>query len=196
MSLARSGRVPGVVSMKVARNLASPRRPCPAEKSCHPYEMSTLVWGVDGLTASAQDQLVMRLLNRSAVLTGRCCGELGQLQEAVARPAFVRPRVSRGQHLLQPWRLVIDPETVLDRVRTNLERLHSVHTRGMAARYVERWRALVDGDLDGVLDALTSPRPYAVELRQNSPFAGVLSEDDRQACLSSFRSHWRLDHTA
>lgn len=41
---------------------------------------------------------------------------------------------------------------------------------------------------------LTSQRPAALELRQNSPFAGVISEEVRSRVLASFVRHWRRDH--
>ena len=43
-----------------------------------------------------------------------------------------------------------------------------------------------------VLDVLTSRDELAVELRQNSPFAGVLTEAERQAALASFRRQWSV----
>jgi hypothetical protein len=33
-----------------------------------------------------------------------------------------------------------------------------------------------------------------LELRQNSPFAGVISEEVRSRVLASFVRHWRRDH--
>jgi hypothetical protein len=43
---------------------------------------------------------------------------------------------------------------------------------------------------------LTSRAPIAVELRQNSPFAGVISQEDRARALAAFRSHWVQEHAA
>jgi hypothetical protein len=37
------------------------------------------------------------------------------------------------------------------------------------------------------MEVLTSPTPWAREMRQNSPFAGVLDEADRVAVLEAFR---------
>jgi hypothetical protein len=37
---------------------------------------------------------------------------------------------------------------------------------------------------------------HAAELRQNSPFAGALSEEERIRVLDSFRQHWRSEHIA
>ena len=54
---------------------------------------------------------------------------------------------------------------------------------------------LLESGADAVLDVLTSPAPEAIELRQNTPFAGVLSDAERQACLRAFREHWLKEHT-
>lgn len=99
-------------------------------------------------------------------------------------------------HRAVAGRVVIDPEAAIARALENISRLEQVHQGDMAARYVAEWRALIQRGVDEVLDTLTSRSGGAVELRQNSPFAGVLSEDERQACLAAFRSHWQRDHAA
>jgi hypothetical protein len=42
--------------------------------------------------------------------------------------------------------------------------------------------------MDRILETLTSRTPRARELRQNSPFAGVLTEAERQRVLSGFQA--------
>jgi excisionase family DNA binding protein len=114
----------------------------------------------------------------------------------------VRPHLTRDQerslwlHRAVAGRLVTDPRSVLSKARTNIEKLAGIHEGTLARHYVERWRTLLDQGTDAVLDALTSRSPEAIELQQNSPFAGVLSEDDRQACLRAFRDHWSGEHAA
>jgi hypothetical protein len=44
---------------------------------------------------------------------------------------------------------------------------------------------------EAVLDVLTSPAPLAIELRQNSPFAGVLPEAEQRDVLAAFGARWR-----
>jgi hypothetical protein len=78
----------------------------------------------------------------------------------------------------------------------NLCRLQEVHPSGMTAQWLTRWQEVVDRGLDAVFEALTSSVGWAVELQQNSPFAGVLSERERVAVLVSFRAHWREAHVA
>ena len=93
-------------------------------------------------------------------------------------------------------RLVEDPQGVLARARINLKRMFADSARGSTKIWLKKWEQLLEGPIEGVLDALTSRSPISRELRQNSPFAGVLSDAERQAALTGFaRAHhedgWR-----
>jgi excisionase family DNA binding protein len=92
--------------------------------------------------------------------------------------------------------LVTDPDAVLARAQANLARLQQVHASGMSATWLSQWAAVLDAGIDAVLDVLTSRSPYAVELRQNSPFAGALSPTERAKVAAAFTTHWRRDHAA
>lgn len=116
--------------------------------------------------------------------------------------AMLRPELTRDQlkslwlHRAVAGRLVADPDAVLDRAVTNLRRLQSVHPDGMAAMWLDRWRQVLEAGVESVLDVLTSRSRDAAELRQNSPFAGVLPEGVRQAVLTAFAEHWRRERAA
>lgn len=86
-------------------------------------------------------------------------------------------------------RLVADPSGVLAAARKNLETLWNAHPRGQAAHWLDEWAKLLEGPAERVLEVLTSPTPWAREMRQNSPFSGVLSEDERVEVLTAFRGH-------
>ncbi len=86
-------------------------------------------------------------------------------------------------------RLVADPSGVLNRARANLDTLQAAHPRGQAAYWLEEWAKLLDGPTERVLEVLTSPTPWAREMRQNSPFSGVLDDDERVQVLTAFRGH-------
>ena len=85
-------------------------------------------------------------------------------------------------------RLVADPGYVLDLARTNLARMRQAHARGQASRWLDAWETLLDGPVEDVLEALTSRSPRSRELRQNSPFAGVLNPDERLQVLGAYTS--------
>jgi excisionase family DNA binding protein len=92
-------------------------------------------------------------------------------------------------------RLVEQPEEVLDHARRNATRLLEQQQRpGMTTHWLNEWLRVIDSGADEVAAVLTSPRPHAVELRQNSPCAGVLPQDVRSRVLTAFTRHWRADH--
>ncbi|MGI8872234.1 MAG: hypothetical protein ACR2KI_06520 [Candidatus Limnocylindria bacterium] len=61
----------------------------------------------------------------------------------------------------------------------------------MSARWLQTWQSVLDTSPEAVLQTLTSQAPLAVELRQNSPFAGVLPDEERSAVLDAFRERDR-----
>lgn len=85
-------------------------------------------------------------------------------------------------------KVVFDPHATLGKAKQNLAHMQGQNPRGSGKRWLEEWERLLDGSTEGVLDALTSRSPRARELRQNSPFAGVLSEAERHAVLSSIKT--------
>ena len=89
-----------------------------------------------------------------------------------------------------------DPDLVLRRARENLDRFSVIHAGTMAQHWLDQWRDALDAGPDRVLGILVSDTPRAAELRQNSPFAGILSEDERRTVLESFRRHWRAEHAS
>jgi len=101
-------------------------------------------------------------------------------------------RLTRDQ--LRSWwlanavagKLVRDPDRVLDLAHRNLAQLQAVHTRGQGARWLAQWDTILHGPIEVVLEALTSRTPRARELRQNSPFAGVLTDRERAEILVAF----------
>lgn len=112
------------------------------------------------------------------------------------RPLTRDQERSRWLHGAIASHLVTDPDLVLGRARQNLDRFSVVHAGTMAKYWLDQWRAALDAGPDRVLGVLVSDSPQAAELRQNSPFAGILSEDERRAVLESFRRHWRAEHAS
>jgi excisionase family DNA binding protein len=114
----------------------------------------------------------------------------------------LHPELTRDQlkalwlHRAVAGKLVADPAAVLARAATNLDRMRRVHPHGMAAMWLDRWGDTLAAGTEAVLEVLTSRADYAVELRQNSPFAGVLSGSERQAVLAAFGTYWRVERAA
>lgn len=110
-------------------------------------------------------------------------------------PAF-RPGL-RHEQLASLWlhravagRVVQDPPQALALARANLDTLSREHPS--AGIWLDAWRRALDAGPEDVLQILTSPADAAVELRQNSPFAGVLDEVERRRVLDAFRRAWTV----
>jgi hypothetical protein len=63
----------------------------------------------------------------------------------------------------------------------------------MSSRWLDTWQSLLDEGPEAVMQTLTSQSALAIELRQNSPFAGVLPDQERTGVLGAFRG---LDRSA
>lgn len=76
-----------------------------------------------------------------------------------------RQMVDDARHVLWEWRErgVIDP------------------------RYADEWESVLDRPVREIRRVLTSDDPRAHDLRQNSPFAGLLTEAERQRILEEIR---------
>ena len=83
-------------------------------------------------------------------------------------------------------RLLTDPGRVLSQARKNLAQMRTQHRRGQAQRWFNDWEDLLNGPLEAVVEVLTAKTPYAREMRQNSPFANVLTKDERLQVIDNF----------
>jgi excisionase family DNA binding protein len=97
-------------------------------------------------------------------------------------------RRSLWLHRAIAGRIVEDPARHLRTARANLDVMAAAHPRGGAAAALRRWRSLLGGPLDELLEVISSAEPDAVELRQNTPFAGVLTDTQRAKILAAFRA--------
>ncbi|GAA2651326.1 helix-turn-helix domain-containing protein [Paractinoplanes durhamensis] len=105
--------------------------------------------------------------------------------------ALIRPALSR-QQLEQLWlhqaiagKFVSNPDALLAAATINLRRLRRLHPEGRAWEWLDRWQVVLESGHEAVLDALTSSSEYAVDLRNTSPFTGILSEVERRTVLTA-----------
>lgn len=83
--------------------------------------------------------------------------------------------------------IVNNPFTVLVLARNNLKVMRQ-SSRGQARIWLNEWEKLVEGPVEDLLAMLTSRSPKARELRQNSPFSGLLAEEQRIQVLEAWKS--------
>lgn len=84
--------------------------------------------------------------------------------------------------------LLTRPEEVMGLARENTRRWSSMHRAdGRTAEYLREWDSILAQGLEETVGTILSTSPRARELRQNSPFAGVLSQAERTQALRTFR---------
>lgn len=106
----------------------------------------------------------------------------GQPQPAAARGHGTSERRSRAYHAAVANRL---DESMLEGARERVERLAG--EGHLHPRYAERWRELLARPVDEVASAIVADSQDARDLRQNSPFAGVLNEQERRRIIETTR---------
>lgn len=94
-------------------------------------------------------------------------------------------------HRAVAGKLALDPPRVLGKARRNLQRMRQAHPGGRVQADFDAWEQLLDGPLERLFDTLTSASPRAIGLRQNTPFAGVLTSAERSKALAAFRASWQ-----
>ncbi|GAA3664816.1 helix-turn-helix domain-containing protein [Microbacterium marinilacus] len=88
-------------------------------------------------------------------------------------------------------KLVLEPDRVLEKASENIARWRGRHRPdGKAVQYLDEWEQLISDGVEAVAKVLVDTGERARELRQNSPFAGVLSDRQRTQILDSFRADW------
>jgi excisionase family DNA binding protein len=120
------------------------------------------------------------------------------LMRFASAPSTGVPRDILRQQLRSLWlhravagRVAGDTDDVLAIARTNLERARALHPR--SGPWIDAWVAILD-DPEQVMERLTATDAEAAELRQNSPFAGVLDDAERTRILAAFAGWWRTTH--
>jgi transcriptional regulator with XRE-family HTH domain len=103
----------------------------------------------------------------------------------MTRPMTRKDRRSLALHRVVAMRLATAPDDVRSIARRNLAHLRHVHADGSAEPYFLAWQELLDGPIDDLVDVLLNERQSARDLRQVSPFAGVLSEAERSRALAA-----------
>jgi excisionase family DNA binding protein len=97
-------------------------------------------------------------------------------------------RRSLAYGLLVATRLITEPNVVMAVGHQNLDHLREVHSDGSADYYLDRWEALLSGPIELLLRALTSLDDESVALRHASPFAGLLSDNERREVIVATRA--------
>ena len=112
--------------------------------------------------------------------------------ERLARGGLTRDeRQSLWLHRAVAGRVAIDPNGTLALARSNLDRMLGAHESDIP--WLRQWRDILDRGPEQVMRVLVGENQASVELRQNSPFSGVLTDRQRAMVLRAFRRAERPD---
>lgn len=107
--------------------------------------------------------------------------------EALATPGSTRDdRQSLWLHTAVAGRIAKDPKSALRKASANIRLMRRAHRQ--PSPWLARWQQIVDLGPEAVIKALVGDTAESRELRQNSPFAGVLTTRERSLALDAFRS--------
>jgi len=76
---------------------------------------------------------------------------------------------------------------LLEKAKANLSRW-SANFDGPKPRYLKEWRGILDKPWPTIAEIITCMSEDATRLRSSSPFAGVLSESEREQIYAAFRA--------
>lgn len=92
---------------------------------------------------------------------------------------------SLAMHCLIARKIAEDP-TLIEKAKVNLARWGAKY-EGRGPRYLQEWLAHLDRPWPDIAEFMTSMTNDATRLRSSSPFAGILSDEERQRVYAAFR---------
>lgn len=142
------------------------------------------------LQASSRRQEAIFGLHVSGASVRAIASQLGcspaVVQNAIRQARNSRPHMERREtrvayelHRVVANRLDVEPQPVLERGRRNLDRMRLQRRDSLSIQWIDEWRRLLDGSIVDLKTAMLDIGHHADDMRQMSPFAGVLSQDER-----------------
>ena len=102
----------------------------------------------------------------------------------------VRPRLTHPErrtlelHKLVAEKLRADPQAVIQRAKERIGVMRSRDLEGRSESYITTWDRLLSGPIGELEATMTSTDQSSRDLRQSSPFAGALSDEERLEILN------------
>lgn len=135
-----------------------------------------------GIVRSPERPVTVEAMNEAiaaAAVAGECPAHL----------KLDKHRRSLALHQLVAQRLRGNP-ALLAVARANLTRWMPANRHALP--WLEEWQAVIDQGLDATLALMTDPGEHATDMRQSSPFTGILTDDERSEFFAAWRAHHPL----
>ena len=100
-------------------------------------------------------------------------------------PLTREDRRSLHLHRRLAERLIADPAATLEAARVNLDTMRAQNPA--AAPLLDAWSCILDWPVYAIATEMTNPSQWHRDLRQVTPFAGVLSAAERAEAFAEFR---------
>ncbi len=85
-------------------------------------------------------------------------------------------------------KVVADPDQARAKADAQIAKMRET-ARGQAKEWLNEWARLLDGPTEQLVATLTERSLRGRELRQNSPFAGLLTKAEREQLLEAWEQH-------
>jgi transcriptional regulator with XRE-family HTH domain len=127
--------------------------------------------------------------------TLRTVENLARSQNLELRVDFKPPMTREDLRSLAFHRAIADllrknPELIVKRTRKNLGKLASMHPD--AGTLFDKWREWLSFPLETLIEKILDSQQEACEMRQVSPFSGLLNAQQRTQVLRDFRKEYRV----
>jgi hypothetical protein len=128
-------------------------------------------------------------LGRRAVHNGVTVSELAR--ELLSRAVQDRPenRVQLELHRTLLAKLLGDLGSVRPLAHRNIAKMRDVIRGPQAHGWLDEWADLIDHPSQRLIDVFLNMDEHSIDMRQVSPFAGVLSQDERLAAIARARGN-------
>jgi transcriptional regulator with XRE-family HTH domain len=93
-------------------------------------------------------------------------------------------RVSWELHRAVAIKLLANPEPVLARVPENIRRIRENVRGELPNQWLDDWARLTSTSLADTIKVMLDTSPYGIEMRQNGPFQGVLTNQERLMAIT------------
>lgn len=108
--------------------------------------------------------------------------------EQLARPTRPEELVQVELHRRVLGKLLQDPERIKSVARQNIERARARARSTTAQRWQDQWQSLIEGPIEDLVPVLVGLDEHSIDLRQVSPFAGSLDDDERREATAVGRA--------
>ena len=163
---------------------------------------SLLLQEIRYLSGLSQRQLALRAKTSSATMSNYETGKIEPMLSTLVRLADaagvdlvveIQPRLTKRErrslelHKAVAKKFAANPTAIRQKALTNIAHMRGVHNDGSSDIYFDAWESVLGGTDVQVMEVLTSSSQRARMLQHVSPFAGVLTNDERREILEWLR---------